>query len=198
MSIRWPFVLADLTGSGFVPVDGDPIRDKHFNRLFSELVALQGGIGKNPQGTAASLKARLAGAMNDVGTFHSEVLCEDDPSGQERGCRRYVDTQWFTHATGSNQASGSLARFGYTLFREPPVLLSQVHTSNAAGFIDGVANHFILAISEVAANLQFRTVAGGAPPASTTVRAAWMAFSASLEIFAEDEAWTAPPIRGGS
>src|SRR5690349_18804353 len=54
----------------------DPILAAHPNERGDEIVALQTYIGTNPQGNAASLKARLAHSIDDDGYLNFDTATE--------------------------------------------------------------------------------------------------------------------------
>ena len=199
MSLRFPYDLPDLTGAGDVPADSEPARGIHFNRLFREIAAIQATLGINPEGSRSTVLARYSEEIRTAdGGFKKELGCEDDPSGNKRGCRRYLDSQWILVDTGSTQEARTTLKFGYTLFPEPPALIFGILRDDADGYAQGLFQRTIFALSEVAARIDVRTNLGAAPPANLDYRIAWMALSRNLLIFEENVAWAMQPVRTGS
>lgn len=196
MGYRFPYSVATLSSTGARPINGRPVHAVHFNRMFQEVTALEGAIGPNPHGTQASLKARLAVAMNDDGTYKKELVCEDDPSGNQRGtCRYLYSTEYdveFIGGGGLVTAEGIIP-LHYTAFDEPPVVIV---CAMETAFSDTMARMQLKAVSEVGATIDCRTFnnssgAGGSNPVIA------VAISTQLKVFEEDVAWFLPPARTG-
>jgi hypothetical protein len=86
MGLAFPYAV--LSFSGYVGVDGDPIRATDVNRLHQEITAIEAALGRGIKGTAATLAARLSVNFNADGTWKKEIICEDAAGGV--GARRLI------------------------------------------------------------------------------------------------------------
>src|SRR3990167_2159236 len=74
MTIKYP---SELDTDSEIPRVDDSLTEisgETFNRLREAIFAIEKAIGVSPQGTTASLVARLAAALNDDGTFRASAL----------------------------------------------------------------------------------------------------------------------------
>lgn len=201
MSYAFPYAVATLSSTGDRPINGRPIRDTHFNRLFMETVALASAIGLDPQENKTDLKTRLAVSMNGDGTYKRELLGPDDPSGNKRGTTVFIDTQWTDATINSGSIAGGkpnvFVPFAYSPWDEPPVFIACWQNTNAAGYDLDLSLHTILAISEIGVNIDVRNINGTVPSTAKTRNVAWICLSRSLQVWQDDVAWCLPPVRTG-
>lgn len=209
MPAKYPAELVDFS-VGQAPVDGQPILAVHFNRIAQEITAMEAalGIGNAPLiGPAASLAARLGGTagvggMNDNGTLKQEVICEDDPSGNERPCARFWCSQQRNVVINPKNLTTSPpdAHFPFPVTAyddDPPAFFACIARTDAAGFSNNYAIFNISAITQVGAVLDVRNQNGGSPTASVTERIGGVAISRNLRIFDDARKWVVPPGRSG-
>ena len=191
---RYPYQMSNLATQGALVFDGQAVRADHFNRLAREVTIMQGVMGIGVAGGAGNLRVRLSQEMQPDGTFKREVLCEDDPSGNEQGCRRYLDTQWEEINIGTKLASFPLS-IAYNAFSEPPVCLFSVMTNG--GFDNNADRAFITGNEAWGTRVYFSQI-NGTKPATSTIRVAWLAISQRVEVYDGERAWIMQPVRAGS
>lgn len=200
MDYSFPYSIAVLTTGNGVPSNGTPVHARDFNRLFSEVTALEAAIGKGIAGNKADLKTRLAIDMNDDGTYKKELLCEDDPSGNKRGTARFLHGNISTGTIELNKVLNVYVdlffKLPYCLYPSPPVVISWLG-STVAGHQVGLERPQIRAISEVGVLLEVRDHAGGAAGA-LSYNVHFFALSLDLEVFEDNVPWAIPPVRTGS
>lgn len=202
MGYSFPFSLAQLSSTGARPIDKRPVYAVHFNRLFQEVTAIEAAIGLNPQGNKTDLKTRLAVYLNNDGTYKRALVCEDDPSGNQRGTTRFFDSQVESITINPSSTAGAkplvFVPLAYTAWDDPPVMVVCWQRTIAQGFNDNLTRNQILAISEVGMNLDVRKFDGHSIDASDAEKLAWIAVSRGLHVWEEDVAWCLPPARTGS
>lgn len=197
MSFPYPYASSALGTKGAIPADGRAIRADHFNRLFRSVVALQAAIGELPEGDAASMKARLAVEMLGDGHFGRSVMCEDDPSGQNQGTRRFWDAQQQEVQLGVIGNRSFAMSIGYTMFEEPPVCMACPHQTQAQGYNEDMSRRLLVEVEPENVRLWFSAIDGTTP--STATRAvAWLVVSQNLHVYENDKTWLLPPTRTGS
>lgn len=202
MSYAYPFALSTLATTGDRPADGKPIKASHFNRLFSEISALESAIGTNPQGNKTSLKSRLAVYLNDDGAYKRAFLCEDDPSGNKRGTTRFWDSQVDSVTINAGAVTGGkplvFIPLAYSAWDDPPVFVACWQRTAAQGYRDELTMNQILASSEVGVNYDVRKFDGTSINTADPEKLAWVCVSRNLKVWEEDVAWCLPPARTGS
>jgi len=199
MDYSFPYSIAVLTSGAGVPANGTPIHARDFNRLFSEVAALESAIGPNPQGNKTDFKTRLAVALNDDGTYKKELICEDDPSGNSRGTTRYLyanlQSTTFEVDALSSVAGEGFFKLPYTPFSDPPIFIFCI--SGAGARID-VERMQIKSISEIGVVIDARKHGGSGNVAPFTDDMHGFAISNELNVWEDDVAWGLPPVRTGS
>ena len=191
MDYSFPYSIAVLTSGAGVPANGTPIHARDFNRLFSEVTALESAIGPNPQGNKTDLKTRLAVALNDDGTYKKELICEDDPSGNKRGTTRYM---YPIGQTIEIKTGRSFVKLPFTTFANPPVFIFCYELTAFKFDADRIQ---IYDISEIGAVLDNRSIGGGTASTHSEDLYAF-AISNELNVWEDDVAWGLPPVRTGS
>jgi hypothetical protein len=202
MGYSFPFALATLSSTGSRPIDKKPIYAIHFNRVFYEITAIESAIGLNPQGNKTDLKTRLAVYLNNDGTYKRGFVCEDDPSGNQRGTTRFFDSQCESVTINPTSTVGGkpliFVPLAYSAWDEPPVMVCCWQRTIAQGFSDNLTRNQILAISEVGMSYDTRKFDSTNINTADAEKLAWIAVSRSLHVWEEDVAWCLPPARTGS
>lgn len=202
MGYSYPFSIATLSSTGAKPTDKKPIYASGFNRLFAEVTALEAAIGLNPQGNKTDLKTRLAVYLNADGTYKRAVVCEDDPSGNQRGTTRFFDSQVDAITINAGGVTGGkpliFVPLAYSAWDVPPVFVLCWQRTVAQGYRDELTRNQILAISEIGVNVDTRKFDGHSIDTSDAEKMAWIAVSRNLHVWEEDVAWCLPPARTGS
>ena len=205
MAAAYPAAVATLSTTGQRPADGKPWLAVHFNRLFAEIIAIEATLGIGnvpPRGAVADLKTRLAAGTNDRGTVKRELLCEDDPSGNQRGTARFWAPQQRSIVFNPKNASGAppdgFYKLPYSVYDdEPPAFFACIGRPDASGFANAKAILAIDSISQIGVVIDVRSQAGAAPTASTTETIYGLAISRNLRIYDDDRKWVVPPGRSG-
>jgi len=197
MSMRYPFAASGLSTGGAIPSDGRPVRAEHFNRLFRAVVALEAAIGKDIEGNESDLKTRLAVEMHGDGELRRSVMCEDDPSGNQAGTRRYWDAQQQNVDIGTSGRTFPMS-IGYTLFDEPPVCMACCHQTQSQGYNEDQSRRLLVDIAPENVRLYFGRIDGTGPISVVTRAVAWLTVSQNLHVYENDKTWVLPPTRTGS
>jgi len=197
MTMRFPYALSGLGTGGAIPANGRPVRAEFFNRVFRSVVALQAAIGKDIEGSKTDLKTRLAVEMLGDGHFERSVLCEDDPSGNQAGTRRYWDSQQQNVNVGTTGKTFAL-NIGFTLFEEPPVCMACCHQTQAQGYNTDQSRRLLVDIAPENVRLFFSQIDGTGPASGVTRAVAWLTVSQNLHVYENDKTWVLPPTRTGS
>lgn len=206
MSVFFPYAFADLATEGKIPADGDAVEHvqaSHFNRLHQEVTAVESTLGPNPAGSVADVKTRLAVSMGDeglaYGALQGELVCDDDPSGGDRGTTRYLDAQGqginFPGVGVPVIQRSRIIRLAYTLWEQPCALFWTLNTTSTASELHGRTG--LLAHSEVAARVFFANHDGTWSVNDVGGTLYWLALSSELRIWEDDRAWMLPPTRVG-
>ena len=206
MAAAYPAALATLSTTGQRPLDGRPLLAVHFNRLFAEILALEATLGIGnvpPRGAKADFKTRINAGLNDSGTVKQELLCEDDPSGNQRATARFWAAQQRNVTFNPKNVAGAppdgFFRLPYAVYDdEPPAFLACVARLDAGGFSDAKAILNIDSISQIAVVLDCRTQAGAAPGVSDSETVWSVALSRNLRIYDDNAKWVVPIGRSGS
>lgn len=198
MAYSFPYSIVALTSGSGVPSNATPIHARDFNRLFQEVTAIEAALGPNPQGNKADVKTRLATALNDDGSYKKELLCEDDPSGNKRGCGRYLylisESLTFDLDLPRTGYTEGFRRHSYTAFPNPPVFFWNVVSAAYDVKYDRMQ---LKAISPIGAVIDTRD--NDATPFGSThsIVTTSIAISSELEVYEEDVPWGLPPVRTG-
>jgi len=200
--IIYPYTTSDLVNTGNVPSDGKYVRAIHFNRLFSEISALQSALGPGERlyGSTASLDARLDGEMNEDGTLERELLTDSDESGNKLGSTRYWDSQKADtqlSIPGSTAGQTEFIRLAYSAWDEPPAFFCCWGDDDNIWELNA-ARDLINGVSEVGVQVAFRKFNGGSIDATIDGEVHWLAVSRNRRTWQGGRAWALPPVRTGS
>jgi hypothetical protein len=205
MAYSYPYSIATLSSTGDKATNGRPIRPNHFNRLFKEVNALESAIGLNPQGSQADLKTRLTQYLNDDGTYKKELVCEDDPSGNNRGSARYINLGAWAGNTvkktliqlgGVTYLATTMIPLPYTAFDDSPVTICCIRSTSAV--LASYERLQILASQPFVVTIDCRGHAGAVFGGATlSIDFVVMNISQFIKTFQEDVAWCLPPARTG-
>lgn len=205
MAVLYPYTLSNLDGAGTIPLDGEPVRAVHFNRLFRELVSIEAALGNGRQlrGDAAAgptLDDRLSGEMAQDGGLEREMLTDDDPSGNRRGAVRFFDSQVediITTEPSSTNISNIFIKLAYSAWDEPPCFFF-IMGADAGTWQADWARRMITATSEVGARINVRRFNGASLQNTIDGELHWLTVSRNFKVWEDNVAWALRPVRTGS
>jgi len=182
MTIRYPFVVATMIN----PLDGECPRDQDFNRIYTELNAIEATLGVNVHGTATNLASRLNQTMQPnpaggEGWPKNGVVCEDDPAGGKRGTRRwYVQNIEDTVVWGTGSEAGEKSiGFPYNIFDAPPIVCFSIGIQTSAQALP-LATSMLQTVSKHL--VRFKAYNNTGAPTSQVCKIVYLALG-QLEVF---------------